>query len=881
MDLCPSKRPLILQKIKEERGKNFHKDIDKISRENLGCTLIATFGTEGTRSTILTACRGYRSEEYPDGIDVDTAQYLSSLVPQERGFLWTVSEVMNGDKDKGRKPVKPFINEIGQYPGLVDIMLAIEGLINKRSSHASGVIMFDEDPYQAGSFMRTPKGEIITAYDLHDDEAVGLVKYDFLVTEVQDKLAQTIKFLQENGEIEDNLSLREVYDKYFHPSVLPIEEDKYWKAIQTGSVLNVFQFDSDVGAQAAKKIKPGSILELADANGLMRLMTAEKGEETPMEKYIRFKNNINLWYDEMNKFGLTKEEQLALKPYFLKSHGVPPSQEQMMQMLMDENLCGFTLGEANAARKIVGKKLMSKIPELQKKVLDQAKSPCLGHYIWKCGIGPQMGYSFSIIHALAYSFIGFQTAYIATRWNPIYWNTACLVVNSGSLEEDEEVTMLGIYEPEDWTDATYEDLPDKSGKKKIEKATDYSKIAKALGEIMAAGIKVSLVDINKSSYSFKPDAENNEILFGMKALSNVGGPAIEQIIAGRPYHNFTDFLYRCPLNKSAMISLIKGGAFDKLEKDWAKQLNVHPRYLVMTYYLSKVSEPKTKLTLQNFSGLVKKDLIPAELDFQKRVFNFNKYLKDNKKVGKYYVFDDPCMEFYSKNFNLEKLQIINGYTCILQTDWEKIYKAEMDTARDWLRAHQEETLKEFNRLLFMEQWEKYAEGNLSAWEMEALCFYYHEHELENVDNFKYGITNFFSLPTQPVVEKFFKRNGKDIPIYKTFKIIGTVISKNDNKNSISLLTPNGVVEVKFTKEYYAMFARQISEKQADGTKKVVEKGWFIRGTKLMLTGMRRDDQFVTKTYAHTPTHQIYKISLTNGGRDMELVHDRYGYEGEK
>ena len=259
----------------------------------------------------------------------------------------------------------------------------------------------------------------------------------------------------------------------------------------------------------------------------------------------------------------------------------------MMQMLMDPKICNFTLGEANGARKIVGKKQMSKIPDLQKKVLEQATSPCMGHYVWKHGIGPQMGYSFSIIHALAYSFIGFQTAYIATRWNPIYWNTACLVVNSGSLEEDEEVTMMGIYEPEDWSNATYEDLPDKSGKKKIEKATDYAKIAKALGDIIQAGIKVSLVDINKSAYSFKPDAENNEILFGMKALSNVGSPVINQIIAGRPYHNFTDFLARCPLNKSAMISLIKGGAFDKLEKEWSKELNVHPRYLIMTYYQQK------------------------------------------------------------------------------------------------------------------------------------------------------------------------------------------------------------------------------------------------------------------------------------------------------
>ena len=110
-------------------------------------------------------------------------------------------------------------------------MEGIEGLVNKRSSHASGVILFDEDPYEFGSFMRTPKGEVITAYDLHMCEACGMTKYDFLVTEVQDKLAEAIRMLQDYGEIEDDLTLREVYDKYFHPSVLPIEEDKYWKVL--------------------------------------------------------------------------------------------------------------------------------------------------------------------------------------------------------------------------------------------------------------------------------------------------------------------------------------------------------------------------------------------------------------------------------------------------------------------------------------------------------------------------------------------------------------------------------------------------------------------------------------------------------------------------
>ena len=96
-----------------------------------------------------------------------------------------------------------------------------------------------------------------------------------------------------------------------------------------------------------------------------------------------------------------------------------------------------------------------------------------------------MGYSFSVIHALAYSFIGAQTLYIATNWNPIYWNTACLIVNSGSLEDNTEETIVGIYEPEreDIEDgATFEDLPDRSGKIKRTSNTDYAKIAKAIGE---------------------------------------------------------------------------------------------------------------------------------------------------------------------------------------------------------------------------------------------------------------------------------------------------------------------------------------------------------------------------------------------------------------
>ena len=101
----------------------------------------------------------------------------------------------------------------------------------------------------------------------------------------------------------------------------------------------------------------------------------------------------------------------------------------------------------------------------------------------------------------------------------------------------------------------------------------------------------------------------------------------------------------------------------------------------------------------------------------------------------------------------------------------------------------------------------------------------------------------------------------------------SAISKNNTKASITILTTDGVVNVKFTKEYYAMFNRQISEKQSDGTKKVLEKGWFSRGTKVLITGFRREDTFVAKTYKATPTHQLYRIINVND-KKITLEHER-------
>lgn len=835
LDLAPSKLDKIFEEIRKERGE-------------LGLVQVCTFGTEGTKSAILTACRGYRSEEYPEGIDVDEAQYISSLVPSERGFLWSLKDCLKGNPDKGRAPQKQFINALNQYKGLIDIILGIEGLVCRRGSHASGVILFDENIYDTAAIMRTPSGALVTQWDLHMQEAAGSVKYDFLLTSVQDIIIKTIELLQEDGVIE-KAPLREIYNKYLHPNVLPKDDMRMWKALEDGSVISCFQFEGAVGKQAAKKIKPTSPLEMADANGLMRLMANEETGEMPLDKYVRFKNNINLWYNEMRRAGLTTEEQKTLEPYFKQSYGVPPSQEQLMKMLMDDNICDFSLAEANAARKIVGKKLMSKIPELHENVLKTAKSPALGDYVWKNGIGPQMGYSFSIIHALAYSFVGMQTLYLATNFNPIYWNTACLIVNSGALDNGED------------------------------ESTDYKKLAKAIGSIREAGINVSLIDINKSDFGFNPDIENNEILFGLKGLVNIGDDFAREIIENRPYSSPRDFLNKVNPNKQAMIALIKGGAFDKMMD----------RRLCMAWYIWETCDKKSRVTLQNLNGLMERDLIPnstPELVMAKRMYEFTRYLKYITKMDKAsypgkYTLDGTAMRFLNE-IEKDDLMITDNLGWFMDIKkWDKVYQEHANVFRTWINSDKENILKNLNKAIFMEDWNKYASGTISAWEMQSLCFYYHDHELLNINYAKYGLNTLDSLPEEPVVDRTFEKNGRTINIYKLYKICGTCIAKDKVRSTVTLLTPSGVIDVKFRKEYFSLFDKQISQKGADGVKHIVEKSWFNKGSMIIVQGMRIDENnFMAKKYNSTPGHQLYKIESVDEYGDIIIRDSRAQGESE-
>lgn len=841
IDLSPSRRKLIFKRIREEIGET-------------RLLQVATFGTEGTRSAISAAARGYRSEEYPDGIDVDVAMYLSSLIPQERGFLWELNDVLCGNEEKERKPVRAFIDEVNKYPGLLDIISSIDGIVCRRGQHASGVILYNVDPWDTGAMMRSPSGDLTTQFDLHKTELLGDTKFDFLVTEIVDKLINCINLLQQDDFLEKDLTLRQIYNKHFHPEVLDYSNPQIWQNLANGSVMDVFQFNSDVGLAGAMTIKPKTPMEMSLANAMIRL-AGEKGKERPLDKYVRFKNDINEWYREMAKWHLTEDEIKVLEKWYLPRQGCPVSQEDLMQICMDENISNFSLKESNQTRKIVSKKQIKKIPELKEKFLNACPNKNFGNYVWETTMLPQMSYSFSMLHALAYTFVGIQTLVMATNYPPVYWNCACLITNSGGDEiADDEEEIVDIYEEEDQDEYEYEDLPDRSGKKKKKvKTCDYGKISTAIGQMSARGIKVSPPSVNLSTFTFKPLLKENKIIYGLKGITRVGADLISQIMTNRPYTSLNDFLSKVKVNKPQMVNLIKSGAFDEFGD----------RTELMKQYILSVADQKKRLTLQNMQMLIAKNLLPEDLSFEIKVFNFNKYLK-KAKWNNFYLVDDTAYRFYEQHFDLDKIFLVQDKRVIEQSVWDKIYKVSMEPVRVYLKDDTARKLKELNDVLFQEEWNKYCEGTLSKWEMDSVSYYSHPHELAGVNENIYDIVNFFDLPEEPIIDKTLWIKGKEVPIYKLSRIAGTILDKDKNKSTITILTTHGVVVVKIYKPQFAKYDRQLSERLPDGTKHIIEKSWFKRGNKVMLMGIRRGQNFVPKKYKSTPGSVISLITEIDG-----------------
>jgi DNA polymerase-3 subunit alpha len=782
---------------------------------------VCTFGTEGSKSALQTACRGL-------GIDNDIALYLSGMIPFERGQNWSLSDCFFGNEDKERKQIKEFIREVEKYPNLKETALKIEGLINKRSIHASGVIVFNEEYYKSNAMMKAPNGFPITQFNLGDSEAVGNVKFDLLTIEALDKIRTTLDMLLEHKEIEWQVNLRKTFDTYLHPDKLEYKDELIWKALGEGKIMDLFQFSTDIGLESAIKVKPSSLLEMAAANSLMRLMA--EGDEQPIDTYIKYKNDITLWYQEMNNHGLNQEEISVLEKHLLKLYGVADTQESVMLLSMDKRIAGFDVKAANKLRKAIAKKQ-------DKKSLDAVRdsfyesgrqlgnSEAILDYVWNVQIKRQLGYAFSVLHTLAYSIVAVQELNLNYRYNPLYWSTACLSVNAGSTENEQD-----------------EDNANKS--------TNYGKIAYAIGSIRQLGVKVDLPDINKADFGFKPDLDNNSILFGLKGMNGIGDEIVHLIMENRPYQSFDDFLERMfdtkLIKNSHMQQLIKGGCFDS----FGERKNIMKQLVKYTY------EPKKQLNFQNMKMLVDNNLIPDEYALNIRYYNYKNYISKSvyknitKPKDRLFKLNNVATPFFEQHFSEECIvDMVDGQIIISEKKFKKEYDKKMEILKEWMIK--EETLQYVNESLLNQAYSEFEDDSISKWEMDSLSFYYHEHELAAVDNEKYGLDNFNGLPEQPIVVHEYVSKGIPRQEFKLSRIAGTVLDKDKNKHQVTVLTTDGVVTVKFYAGAFSHYNKQISKQISKDKKEIVEPSWFTRGNKLLFTGFRRGNKFVPRKYKNS------------------------------
>lgn len=601
----------------------------------------------------------------------------------------------------------------------------------------------------------------------------------------------------------------------------------------------------------------------------MRLMAPERGAEQPLEKYARFKNDLSQWDNEMISHGLTKQERELLHNYLDESFGLCVTQEDLMMLVQEPMIGGFSLAWSDALRKSIAKKKAKDFDKMEeeffKVTAEKGISKQFANYVWNVLFKTQKGYSFNKSHTLSYSIIALQELTLAYKYPVIFWNTANIIVDSSGTDllskDDEEYDDTSTESQTSFWGEDYED-------ETVDTTINYGKIASAIGRMQSYGIIVRLPDINKSRYTFAPHVEDNVIYYGLKGISRLNNETIKLIMDNRPFHSIDEVISKVKLTKPQVINLIKSGSLDSFGE----------RTQIMENYLRSIADTKTQLNLRNVQMLLNANLLTDEsIAFECKIFNFDKYIRKTLSGGYYYL-DEIAYTFYEKHFDIDALDFSNKKPRVRKTYWDKVYTTKMLPIKNYIKNNHEQLLNKLNDSFITETKSKYATGTISQWEMESVSFYYHSHELSNINSSLYELDDFFSLPEEPDEDySFVTKDGYEVSIKKLHRIAGTVLDKDKQKRTITLLTTGGVVTVKMWGDRYSTYDKQISEIQPDGKKKIVERSWFARGNKVIFTGIRQGHLFIPKTYKNSKwKHSTNLIKQINPDGTLEVLMERRG-----
>jgi DNA polymerase-3 subunit alpha len=483
LDFADNRRDEVLKYVSEKYGK------DHVAQ-------IITFGTMAARAAIRDTGRAL-------GLPYTFCDKVAKAIPMFTKLPDALANV---------KELKDLYNSDSSAKNLIDNALKLEGVARHSSTHACGVVISKNtlNYYTPCQFPPQNTSGIVTQYEMHNIEDLGLLKMDFLGLKNLTILENALKIISKTKK--DKIDLAKI----------PLNDKETLELFQKGKTTGVFQFESSGMKRYLKKLKPTDFEDVVAMVALYRPGPLNSGmvdefiDRKHGKKKIVFKHPIM---------------ENALK----NTYGVIVYQEQVMQLSKD--MAGFTGGQADTLRKAMGKK----IAELMAKMKKEFVEGCLKNNLDKklaeetfTDMEKFAEYGFNRSHAVCYALIGYQTAYLKARY-PAEFMASLLTSDQENIDrvaiEVDECRQMGI-------------------------------------EVLPPDVNKSFINFGVINENGK-----DEIRFGLSAIKNVGHNIVKTIVEERKkngiYESIEDFVLRVEskdLNKKSMESLIKTGAFDSMEE---------------------------------------------------------------------------------------------------------------------------------------------------------------------------------------------------------------------------------------------------------------------------------------------------------------------------
>ncbi|MEO0019082.1 MAG: DNA polymerase III subunit alpha [candidate division WOR-3 bacterium] len=402
------------------------------------------------------------------------------------------------------------INSQPRYQELWSIAQKLEGLSRHASVHASAVVITPKPLLEFVPLYKAPDADLCTQYDMYTLDDIGLLKMDILGLRTLTVIDEAAKLIRTQ---EPDFSIERI----------DLDDQRTYQLIQRGETTGLFQLESPGMRDLCKKTHPEKLEHLIALIALYR-----PGPMDLIPQYVARKNGLEP----------VEYEHPLLEPFSKETYGILIYQEQVMQAA--QVLAGYTLGQADILRRAMAKKK----PEEMASLRESFVQGCLKN----TGIPPQKaerifeilekfaGYGFNKSHAAGYAYLSYLTAFLKAN-HPVEFIAASLTSEIG----------------------------------------DFDKLAKFVKEARRMGITILPPDINMSQVQFA--IENGQVRYGLAGLKNIGSAAAEAVVEERaqngPYQNLLDFLIRTrgKVNRKAIESLIKAGAFDRFETNRQRLLS--------------------------------------------------------------------------------------------------------------------------------------------------------------------------------------------------------------------------------------------------------------------------------------------------------------------